>query len=204
MERKVRIDIEMDVFDIYQIEDISKNFDNENSTRENLKPSISNIKNCIFNLNNFKSIYDEMKCFETQTNFIKIFSFIEIYIKKYLINSNNSGIPANIRSLSFHNFIKFIKLFELPSPMASNSGGEKNEVEPTVIHIPEYLNLKNIFIVLAIINCKILDENNENNLIMKAEPLLINDSRISKEDFMKIDFWFEKDATSISKLGNLF
>jgi len=61
----------------------------------------------------------------------------------------------------------------------------------------------NISVLLSLLHCKILDEGAEYNLNFKAEQYLVNSTLISKDDFLKIEFWFEKDLSTSLKTGKI-
>lgn len=109
-ERKVRLDCELDGFDIYNLINVKEQLENVIEPLP-LKEMQESAK---FNLEQFRMIFEELKIYETQKNFIEISTFVEIYIKKYLIEGLNEGVPQSLRDLSFHNYNKFIKYFEYP------------------------------------------------------------------------------------------
>ena len=55
------------------------------------------------------------------------------------------------------------------------------------------INVKHIFTLLAVIHFKVIEEANEYDIMNRAEPYLINPTLISKENFMKLELWFEND-----------
>jgi hypothetical protein len=193
-ERRFKLDIELDVFDIYTPCDFSNFIDHGPVIYGNRSLS----EKCAFSLHKFKMIYDEIKQQETQKNFVRIATFVDIYIKKYLINSNSAGLPSSMRSLSFHNYNKFLKYFEIPSPIDENADNINNNL--IIPHKNEFLNLKNISIILALIHCKILDQVTEASFMSNIEDLIINNTLLSREDYMNTEFWFEKDTFMNFKL----
>lgn len=192
-EMKVKVDLEMDGFDIYNVTDISQYIDNLPTP---LPTKVVHEKG-IFHLNKFKLIVDELKSYEVQKNYIRISTFIEVYLKKYLIESNNQGIPESLRMLSFHNFNKLIKFFEFNPGVNSNMNAVNNSLSQQLTSNSDFLNVKNISLILALIHCKILDDEGEKNIRRQAENYLINNTIIAKENFLhNIEFWFEKDFSS--------
>jgi hypothetical protein len=103
-ESRIRINLELDRFDVFKMIDANSFFE--------VLPSPQPLKEIAefakFNLKNFKTIFDELKSYEIQKNFIKVNTFIEIYFKKY---SRSKGLPETIKSLSFHNYSKLLKYF---------------------------------------------------------------------------------------------
>jgi hypothetical protein len=79
-----------------------------------------------FNYNSFLQIYDELRSTELQKNYVRTKSFIDIYIKKYIIEVGSDGIPIGIYRLSFHNFRKFLNFFEFYSNFSDE---ENNQAE---------------------------------------------------------------------------
>jgi hypothetical protein len=65
------------------------------------------------------------------------------------------------------------------------------------------MNYKNIAVILALLHCRILDDFGENAIFMRSEEFLVDSTFLSKDDFMKIEFWFEKDLSTQLKMGKL-
>jgi hypothetical protein len=63
------------------------------------------------------------------------------------------------------------------------------------------LNIKQISTIFSLIHCKIMEEAQEGNIIMNASPFIVNNTMIYKEDFMKLEFWFENDPSAIIYSG---
>ena len=102
---------QMEGFDIYQPIDISVYF------KDPLQMTEWTINDQVFNVEDFFLIYKEMKNVEIQKNYIRSESFIFSYVKRYVLSKNKEnhlyfGVPANFKSLSFHNIFKLIKLLE--------------------------------------------------------------------------------------------
>lgn len=58
--------------------------------------------------------------------------------------------------------------------------------------------------LLLIIHCKVLSESDEQILLEKAKPLLVNSLFLSKTDYDSIEFWFENDKSCLNSLGIIF
>lgn len=66
-----------------------------------------------FNASSFYNMFLDLKSLEIQSGYIKISSFINNYLKNYLVDSKFDGIPQSIIRLSYHNFKKLLNLFEV-------------------------------------------------------------------------------------------
>ena len=100
-----------------------------------------------------------------KTNIIK-----EMLIKKYFIenpsNINDKAISQKIRELNYENYHHFFSLFE--------------EYEG------KYVNINQLFTTLILIG--------SNTISNEKFKELITENILKKEDFIKIDFWFENDV----------
>ncbi len=287
LERKFKISAELDVFDIYTPVDFNSS-SNSNSDGKKHTYNYKNVNdNCLFNLYKFKSVNEELRLYEVQNNYIRISMFIEVFVKKYIVDSSDSCLPQSLRMLSFHNYSKFMKHFEVSTPperayssnnnnnnnnenitnkesadldneninkeniilenekereketksgfdskaetakdgiksetkishftgMSSGSGNinpntnnmnnmnNANSASNVNIHNSsrhgnrnEYLNLRDISTIILLMHCRVLDANSEAALRVKIEPMVINNTLISREDFLNLEFWFEKDV----------
>jgi adenylate kinase family enzyme len=93
-------DFELDSFNFYEKIEINL-----------LGAVLVNTDEDYFNLNTFLKLFDELKQYEVQKNYIKSRSFVDIYIKKHLLE-NNEGISRAMRKVSYHNLHAFIKGLE--------------------------------------------------------------------------------------------
>ena len=67
-----------------------------------------------------------------------------------------------------------------------NNIEEKNEYEI-------YLNTNEIFTILALIGCKVLNTIEEENIFKDLKDKLISEKYLAKKDYFEYNFWFEKD-----------
>ena len=56
---------------------------------------------------------------------------------------------------------------------------------------------------MLVFECKLMTELHERNLNNQAKNLLIKDEILTKEDFMKIEFWFERDPNVNTKISKI-
>lgn len=64
------------------------------------------------------------------------------------------------------------------------------------------MNIKHVSTILCLIHCKILEDKEEIKIMKIAENFMVNSTMLRREDFFKIEFWFEKDPSSSLKYGN--
>lgn len=57
------------------------------------------------------------------------------------------------------------------------------------------INIKDIFTILLIIESKIINESNLSAIIKQAESKLIKNNYLNKDDYMSIEFWYERDPS---------
>jgi len=60
----------------------------------------------------FFNIIREIKSYEIYPNYIRTQTFLDVLIKKFLIDKNDSGVPQIFRDLSFINYKKFLNNFQ--------------------------------------------------------------------------------------------
>ena len=125
---RIKLDqIQLDGFEIYTIQDII----GYTTYSKNSIQTFSTI-----DLEKFRDIYNHVKSFEFQKNLIRTSTFIDVFIINYLVDSNNEGIYQTIRNLTFHNYNRFIKLFEAFENKISSSStlsNSKSKISP--IHL---------------------------------------------------------------------
>jgi hypothetical protein len=54
------------------------------------------------------------------------------------------------------------------------------------------MNLKHVMTLVAVMHCDVIKINQERELITQAEPFIINNTTIKKDDFLSLSFWFER------------
>jgi hypothetical protein len=94
------IDIELDTFDFY--EKIAVNLS---------KGLMPNTEYNSFDLKIFLKIFDELKQYEVQKNYIKSRSFVDVYIKRQMLEASE-GISRAMLEVSYHNIRAFVKGLE--------------------------------------------------------------------------------------------
>ncbi len=120
---KIKMDNkELDGFDIYKMTDIV-DYSDYNPQVPDFSEILHEAK---INLEKFKEIYNYIKSFEIQKNFIRTTTFVEAFVIKYLVDTVNEGVYPTIRSLSFHHYNKFVKAFEVIEKNDSNTSSGNN------------------------------------------------------------------------------
>ena len=72
-----------------------------------------------------------------------------------------------------------------------NNNKEMNKEDKKEYEV--YLNTKEIFTILALIGCKVLNTIEEENIFKELKDKLISEKYLSKRDFFVYYFWFEQD-----------
>lgn len=166
-------DFEFDSYDIYKPINIERYFSPENDEY-----------NFNYNIRDLLSIYNNIKQYATfDSSLIKREIIIEILIKKYFANQIHSdGISSYIKSHSYSSYRKFIDFFIEDIQRIDN----KENVE-----YDKYVNINNMFTALILLGSKTISANEFKNMIDGIE--LFKSTKVNKENFMKIYFWFEED-----------
>jgi hypothetical protein len=163
-------DFEFDSFDIYNkyklhIEDYFTNIKEEEDKKIELKKYNFSIIDLYSLYNLIKEYSSESIHYYVKTNIVK-----EMLIKQYFIenpsNKNNKAISEKIRELNYENYHYFIDLFE--------------EFDG------KFININELFTTLILIG--------SNTITNDKWKELITENILHKEDFMKIEFWFENDV----------
>ena len=111
------------------------------------------------------------------------------------LNLNNlTGICQALKSLNSKQISKLYSLYKhnivyKNKKEDNNNNSDNEEVKEYEI----YLNTNEIFTVLVLIGCKVLNAIEEENIFKDLKDLLISEKYITKKDFMNYNFWFEKD-----------
>lgn len=166
-------DFEFDSFDIYKPIKVENYFKPENGEH-----------NFSYNIRELLLIYNNIKQYSTfDSSLIKREIAIELLIKKYFTNQVHSdGISLYIKSHSYSSYRKFIDFFiEDIQHIDSKENVEYNH----------YVNIKNMFTALILLGSTTISVTEFNNMIDGIE--LFKSTKIKKDNFMKIYFWFEED-----------
>ena len=114
------------------------------------------------------------------------------------INLNNlNGICNALKNINTKQQSKIYSLYKInivsknikkkeENNKTENENEEKKEYEI-------YLNSKEIFTILALIGCKVLNTIEEENIFKDLKDKFISENYLSKKDFFEYNFWFEKD-----------
>ena len=162
-------DFEFDSFDLYEkyklkVEDYFKNkIEEEDEKIEMKKFNYSAID--LYNLYlHIKNYSSESIEYLVKTNIVK-----EILIKKYFIdspsNNTNKAINQKIKELTFENYDYFFALFEE--------------------YDGKYVNINEMFSTLMLIGSNVITN--------EKWKEIVTENILQREDFMKINFGFEKD-----------
>ena len=111
--------------------------------------------------------------------------------------NNLNGICNALRILNSKQQSKIYSLYKINIKYKNQNNKEENK---TIENANEenkeydiYLNTNEIFTILPLIGCKILNAIEEENIFKDLKDKIVSDKFLSKRDFMKYNFWFEKD-----------
>ena len=172
--------------------------DDINLINNSINSELSNISNeakiineeeYFYDINKFYEIYKRIKKFEIDKNIISCDNFYEIFIKEnfiYNIGDNNNkfnAIPNIFKKLNSKQINKFITLYQIHI----DKSGENN-----INEYEDYIKTSEIFTILSLIGCEILNQEIEEEINNYFKDILIKRKYIDKIDYMKYSFWFEK------------
>ena len=167
---KLTYNMELDNFDIY------KNAELEFSKRKFIKGEKLSQGEKSYDIEELLNVYNEMKLYEIQKDYIIEDKAIDILLRKSIINQKSSSFSTAIKELPYGNLIKFIEKF-----VTVTEKGRK------------ILKNTRIFSLLSIIHCEIMTEQEENDVLTQVEPKLKYHCYLSQEDFNEVKLWFEKE-----------
>ena len=161
---------ELDVFNIYEKKDI--NFEEYKIEKYNLIKK----EDKIFYINELYKIYLDLKLYEIQNNYVTLESFIDIFFKKHIFDYNSQGLMNCFKELLYNYFHKFITKFKIKTNKGQN-----------------LIKLDRLFTILALFNEKIPDKEDISRMLTESKKYIKYNYYISRDDFLKIRLWFEKN-----------
>ena len=127
-----------------------------------------------FDINELYKIYLDVKTFEIQNNYVTLNSIIDILFKKHLFDYNSKGLMNCFKELPYVYLNKFIKKFTIKTPKGQN-----------------IIRIERLFTILLLINCFFPNKEHILSLIKETKDKLKFNSFLSKNDFLKCNFWFD-------------
>ena len=159
---------ELDIFNIY--EKIPTKFNEFNiSNYKSIKEEDKE-----FDLKELYKVYLDLKLYEIQDNYVTLDSLIDILFKKHIFDSNTKGLMKCFKELPYHYFHKLIQRFKI-----------KTSKEQILIRIDR------LFTILCLFNETIPTQEQIENMIKQSKLLLKYNHYLSKDDFLKLKFWFD-------------
>ena len=159
---------ELDIFNIY--EKVYHKF-NEYNLKEY---KLINDEDKKIDLNELYKIYLDLKSYEIQDNYVTLDSLIDILFKKYIFIHNSKGLMNCFKELPYKYLHKFILKFII-----------KTNKDQKLIRIDR------LFSILSLMNQNIPDTDEITKMIKRAKNFIKCNNYISKDDFLKIKFWFD-------------
>ena len=172
---KITFNIELDVFDIYHklyIPFKEYILDAYNSS-ENPDKKIS--------VTELNKIYLDLKNYEIQDNYVTFNSVIDIVFKKHLFELKSNAFVKYLKTLPYHYLNNLIKKFIIKSSAGQN-----------------LIRIDRLFTILSIIYLNPPKNSEKKEILEEASKKLKFHCFLSQEDFLKINFWFEKEDKNSS------
>lgn len=126
-------------------------------------------------------------------------------MRKNLIDLNSPGLPNILKHIGVYNVRKFLTLMEnIPILIVDNNTNNnfgENPNESMEKKFNDVISIRYTFTLMLVFECKLMTEVHEKNLNNQARGLFINNEFLTKENFMKIEFWFERDPNVNTKIN---
>ena len=172
---KITYNIEMDIFDIYQVLNLTfkeffLNFFNDFEDKEKK-----------FDITELNKIYLDLKNYEIQDNYVTLDSVIDIVFKKHLFEFKSKAFARYLTKLPFHYLNNFIKNF-----IYKTAAGQS------------LIRIDKLFTILAILNFSPPNASQKKEMMDNASNKLKFHCFLSKEDFMNTLLWYENKIENIS------
>jgi len=155
-----------------------------------IEEDITKDKDFYFDLDKFYNIYKEISLMEEEKNIISYNNFFESFIKYYIFNDNEeivkneyNAIANKLKKLNIKQIMRLINLCKINFEKKND---EKDTEFDTYIKTPE------IFTLLSLAGSVILTGVIEDNILKYFNNKFFNGGYITKNEFMKFNFWFEK------------
>ena len=166
---KITYQIEMDIFDVYQVLNIPfkefiLNFFNDFEEKDKK-----------FDITELNKIYLDLKNYEIQDNYVTLDSVIDIVFKKHLFEFKSKAFARYLTKLPFHYLNNFIKNFIYKTTAGQN-----------------LIRIDKLFTILAILNFSPPNASQKKEMMDITSNKLKFHCFLSKEDFMSTLLWYEK------------
>ena len=155
-----------------------------------IEEDITKDKDFYFDLDKFYNIYKEISLMEEEKNIISYNNFFESFIKYYIFNDNEeivkneyNAIANKLKKLNIKQIMRLINLCKINFEKKND---EKDTEFDTYIKTPE------VFTLLSLAGSVILTGVIEDNILKYFNNKFFNGGYITKNEFMKFNFWFEK------------
>ena len=103
-----------------------------------------------------------------------------------------------LKTLSYKNIKKLFSFFQVPVEHQNNDESKIDNED-----YDKYINIPKIFTILSLIGCEVLTKQRENNIMKDLKFKLVKNKFLTKHEFMKYKFWFEKNFYKTNSDENL-
>ena len=138
-----------------------------------------------FDINDLYKIYLDVKIYEIQENYVTLNSINDILIKKHIFDYNSKGLMNYFKEMPYQYLNKFIKKFLIKTSKGQN-----------------LVRIDRLFTILVLINSSFPNKEQISSLNREVKDKLKFNNFLSKNDFLKCNFWFsqkENDQSFINK-----
>ena len=138
-----------------------------------------------FDINDLYKIYLDVKIYEIQENYVTLNSINDILIKKHIYDYNSKGLMNYFKEMPYQYLNKFIKKFLIKTSKGQN-----------------LVRIDRLFTILVLINSSFPNKEQISSLNREVKDKLKFNNFLSKNDFLKCNFWFsqkENDQSFINK-----
>ena len=168
-------DVELDAFNIYEIN--SLNFNQFNIDSLNIIPE----EEKRIDYKELHEVYLDIKKFEIQDNYVSLNNFIDIAFKKYLFEKKSKAFMEYFQKIPFFYLYNFINKFAIKKYKGYS-----------------LIKLNEIFTILGLLNKTPPKKEQQNDIMRNINNKLKYKIFLSKDDFINNSLWFEKNDKSIN------
>ena len=184
-------DFEFDAFDIYDTKNIAValNGDVDDVKQDVVVMSRENYQEVFaYSVFELYELYLKVKKHATYVSYlVKEDIVYEVLVKRFFTGRcENDGVCAFVKRMNGKEFKKFVDGF-IEDVERVNVDANVNEVEYW-----EYVNIKELFTVLMLLGSVVVSDEMIKEMVGKCN--VVRSTKVKKEEFMKMEFWFEEDG----------
>ena len=184
-------DFEFDAFDIYDTKNIAValNGDVDDVKQDVVVMSRENYQEVFaYSVFELYEVYLKVKKHATYVSYlVKEDIVYEVLVKRFFTGRcENDGVCAFVKKMNGKEFKKFVDGF-IEEVERVNVDANVNEVKYW-----EYVNIKEMFTVLMLLGSVTVSDEKIKEMVSKCN--VVRSTKVKKEEFLKMKFWFEEDG----------